>query len=372
MADPADGARHPRPAAMPGRSRKRWGVAAGIAAGWVLLYLMTSSAVAATVVLLLLAVLGAVCVVALRSLGINASHPWVRQLASRPWRDGQEVLRLSLRHLPEVFVVTPSGSLLAPNVVELRMNPRDYGSLTDLMDPGLINTSAAEVYEEQAAARGARFATPGPAEVRLISDPSVPAGRYRLQQCRVRQEPPPRAPLPAQPPRLPLAGEAVLAAGASGGLAGGNGGAVAEGGPHLVPHRLGDPWPFAHDGQTRGAAARSATTAAVHDLPTVAEPRRPPVPLLRLVTGGHVAQTKSSPARAGRGAVELVLPEVATISREHARFTFADGQWWVTNLGRNGLTLNGVPLAGKHALYDGDSIQWGRSVDAPVSQVQIG
>jgi pSer/pThr/pTyr-binding forkhead associated (FHA) protein len=96
------------------------------------------------------------------------------------------------------------------------------------------------------------------------------------------------------------------------------------------------------------------------------------VPLLTLVTGASVARTRMSGARAGRGAVDLVLPEVPTVSREHARFTFADGQWWVANLGRNGLTVNGVPVEAGHALRDGDAIGWGSGPDAPVSRVQIG
>jgi FHA domain len=363
MADPADKVRLPRRAAMQGRGRRRWRVAAGIAGGWVLLYIITRSAVATTVVLLLMAVVGAVCVVALRALGIDSSHPWVRQLASRPWRDGQDVLRLGLRHLPEVFVVTPSGTLLAPSSVELRMNPGDFGSLTDLMETDLIDASAAEVYQEQVAAHGARLAGPARPEVRVISDPSVPPGRFRLQQSRVRQ-----GPLPQAAAREPLAaGAAVPEVGLLAAV-----GAAAEVGPHPVRHRPGDPFPFAHDGRTRGSAARSATTAAVHGLPTVAEASHRQVPALRLVTGGRVVQTRTPVARAGRGAVELPLPEVPTVSREHARFTFADGQWWITNVGRNGLTLNGVPLAGKHALYDGDSIRWGRSLDAPESRVEIG
>jgi hypothetical protein len=278
----------------------------------------------------------------------------VRHLASRPWRDGQDVLRLSLRHLPEVFVVTPSGSLLAPGSVELRMSPGDFGSLTDLMEPGLIDESAAEVYAEQVAAHGARLAGPGRPRVRVISDPSVPPGRFRLQQSRVGQEPAAGAATLVPEPRLAGVGPA------------------AEAGPHPVRHRPGDPFPFAHDGRTRGAAARPATTAAVHSLPTAAEPSHPQVPELRLVTGGRVTSTRMPGARAGRGAVELPLPELPTVSREHARFTFADGQWWVTNLGRNGLTLNGVPLSGKHPLYDGDCIWWGRSLDAPESRVEIG
>ena len=68
----------------------------------------------------------------------------------------------------------------------------------------------------------------------------------------------------------------------------------------------------------------------------------------------------TSGARAGRGEVELALPQVPTVSREHARFTYASGQWWITNLGRNGLTINGVPLAGDRPLSTGDLIRWGR------------
>jgi pSer/pThr/pTyr-binding forkhead associated (FHA) protein len=107
-------------------------------------------------------------------------------------------------------------------------------------------------------------------------------------------------------------------------------------------------------------------------MPTMSEPRGPAIPPLRLITGDQVAQTSTPGARAGRGAVELVLPQVPTISREHARFTFADGQWWVTNLGRNGLTLNGVQVAGDHPVRNGDSIRWGGKPDTLMSRVEIG
>ena len=95
------------------------------------------------------------------------------------------------------------------------------------------------------------------------------------------------------------------------------------------------------------------------------------VPVLRLVTGSSVAQTMMSGARAGRGSVELVLPDVPTVSREHARFTFSDGRWWITNQGRNGLTLNGAPVAGEQPLSDGDAIRWGTRPDALLSRVEI-
>jgi pSer/pThr/pTyr-binding forkhead associated (FHA) protein len=93
---------------------------------------------------------------------------------------------------------------------------------------------------------------------------------------------------------------------------------------------------------------------------------------LRLVTGESVAETRRSGARAGRGPVELELPDVPTVSREHARFTFSGGQWWIANLGMNGLTLNGIPLAGEQPLSNGDSIRWGTRPDALLSRVQIG
>jgi hypothetical protein len=105
---------------------------------------------------------------------------------------------------------------------------------------------------------------------------------------------------------------------------------------------------------------------------TMMEPRPARVPVLRLVTGSSVAETRTSGARAGRGPVELVLPDVLTVSREHATFTFSDGRWRITNRGRNGLALNGAPVAGEQPLSDGDTIRWGASPDAPLSRVRIG
>jgi pSer/pThr/pTyr-binding forkhead associated (FHA) protein len=94
-------------------------------------------------------------------------------------------------------------------------------------------------------------------------------------------------------------------------------------------------------------------------------------PALRLVTGSSVAETRVSGARAGRGPVELMLPDVPTVSREHAKFTFSDGRWWITNQGRNGLTLNGSPVAGEQPLENGDTIRWGTTSDALQSRVEI-
>ncbi|MBO0775582.1 MAG: FHA domain-containing protein [Actinobacteria bacterium] len=354
MTDRGQASRRPPRGLMPRRARRRWVVAAGVAACWAVLLGITGSLTAATLLLVLIAAFGVLLVIGLRTLGITLDHPWVQQLRSRPWRDGQEVLRLALRHLPDVFVITPGGTLLAPNSVELWLNPRDVRSLSELMDPGLVNASAAEVYQEEVAAHGARFARPGLAEVRVVSDPSVLPGRYRLRQARPVDTEVPYQPGGAARPE-PLAasapGSALPAQAAT---------------PPQAAQAAAGPWPSARDGWTYGD---EAAATVIPGLPTVAE--RGPVPVLRLVTGDCVAQTQVSGARAGRGDVELALPEVLTVSREHARFTYADGHWWVENLGRNGLTLNGVPLEGQRPVRDGDTIRWGAAADALVSRVRI-
>ena len=147
---------------------------------WALFLAKTGSLVAGTILFIMLAVAALLVLLALRSLGIGRDHPWVQRMAERPWRDGRDVLQLGLRHLPEVFVVTPSGSLLAPEAVELRMNTGDLASLTETMDLDLINSSAAEVYQDEVAARGVELAGPGPARVSVIGDPAVTSsGQHR-------------------------------------------------------------------------------------------------------------------------------------------------------------------------------------------------
>jgi hypothetical protein len=341
------------------RSRRRWLAAAGIAVCWAILLDQTGSIIAATMLLLVLAALTVVAVVALRALGVTRDHPWVRQMAARPWRDGQDVLRVALRHLPEVFVVTPSGSLLAPDHVELRMNPDDLRSLSEHMEIGVAAQSAAEVYVDQVTAHGARPAGPGPAEVRIIPDDDVPPGRYRLRQG----QPVNVGALHSFQPGPQLAHAGAQAA---------RGGVAAPGPAVDVPRRAPQSPQegfVGHDGNTRAHPESGLST--VTGMPTVIELPHNPVPMLRLVTGGSVTETRVSGARAGRGHVELKLPAEPTVSREHARFTFSDGQWWIANLGRNGMTVNGATLAGEQPLHDGDSIRWGMRPDALLSRVEI-
>ena len=347
MSEHGEVMRRPARASLSPRKRKRWGIAGGAVASWVILMAATGSLTGATILLFVLAAFGVVAVLGLRALGVTRDHPWIRRAAARPWRDGQDVLQIALRHLSEVFVVTPSGTLLAPNIVDLRMNPEDLRVLGERMEPALVMASAAEVYQEQVAEHGARFARPGPAEVRMIVDPSVPPGRYRLRQGQPVNasagpaEPACPAPVPAYPPAAPAYASA----------------------PELAFAGAG------HDGSTQ--AHQEPDWAPGYGLPTVMERTGPSVPVLRLITGDQVAETRTSGARAGRGPVELGLPEVPTVSREHARFTFSGGQWRVANLGVNGLTINGEPVTGEHPVSDGDSIRWGTRPDALGSRVEI-
>ncbi len=371
MADRSDVMRRPPRVPLRPRSRRRWAIAAVVAGVWALLLAGTGSLVVGTALLMLATAIGVVCAVALRSLGINGDHPWVMQLATRPWRDGSDVLRLGLRHVAEVFIVTPSGSLLAPNAIELLMNPDDLAALTETMDLDVINVSATELYQAQVTARGARLASVGPLMASVTGDPAVPAGRYRFRQGRLPAYASPggyRAPSGSH--LAPPDGYGVPA-----------GGQPAPSDAYLPPPDVypvppdgnlsypnGTAFPYSHDGRTRGEPeARTILTGQL----TVTE--AVPAPLLRLVTRGSTAQTRVSGARAGRGdAVELRLPDEPTVSRVHAEFTFTDGQWRITSLGRNGMALNGQPLDSEHVLINGDSIQWGRRSDAMVSRVEIG
>ncbi len=321
------------------RSRRRWLLAAGIAGLWLVLLMGTGSLAASFTLLLLLGAIIGLLVVMLRLLGYGRDHPWFQRAASRPWRDGRDVLRVALGHLSEVFIVTPQGSLLAPNAVELRMNPADIGSLAELIDIGLVNASAAEAYAAEVAACSARVVRDVPLEVSVVADPEVPPGRYRLRQR--------TSPDAMSPAAAPL-GTPVLV------------GAV-------------DPASAAtnhyHDGRTRSGSAVAGGLMTGGTTVTEA----PRIPRLRLVTGGEVAQTRVTGARAGRAPdVELRLPVEPTVSRVHAAFTWTGGEWRITVLGRNGVLLNGTPLTSEHVVRDGDSIRWGRQSTAPVSTVSIG
>jgi len=348
MTEGREAARRRGRAPLRQRSRRRWGIAAGVAASWVILEVATGSVVSATVLLVIIAGLGAVGVGGLRALGITQDHPWIRRMASRPWRDGQDVLK-----------VTPTGALLAPNVVELQLNPDDLAALCERMELGVISASMTEVYEEQVAEHEARFAGPGRADVYVVAAGSVPPGRYRLRQgdlVRGHAQPGQPAPYPdlqypdGQYPDVRYGVEAPELAYAA------------------PPQGYAEPAGYAWHGPN---TPDPGLTVAAGGMTTMLEQNLPPVPLLRLVTGSSVAETRMSGARAGRGSVELVLPDEPTVSREHATFTFADGRWWITNQGRNGLTLNGTPVAGEQPLSDGDAIRWGTRRDALLSRVEL-
>jgi len=338
------------PAPLQARSRRRWLLTAGIAGLWLVFLIGSGSLMASSALLLLLGAIAAGLVVVLRVYGFGRDHPWFHRAASRPWRDGRDVLRVALRHLSEVFIVTPQGSLLAPNAVELRMHPADIESLAELIDLSLVNASAAEAYAAEVASCSARVVANVPLEVCVVADAAVPPGRYRLRQRAADATSLAAGPLGVAHP-AGVAHEVLLA---------GPAGAAHPVGAGVGPFR---------DGRTKSELAGAPTF--MMGPATVTEPAAP-APLLRLITSGAVAETRVSGARAGRGrAAELQLPAEPTVSRVHATFTWTGGEWRITVLGRNGVLLNGIPLTGEHVISDGDSIRWGQHSGAPASAVVI-
>jgi hypothetical protein len=321
---------------------------------WLLFLRGTGSVTVATALLVMLATAVGLGLMTLRWLGVDRDHPWVQRMGERPWRDGREVLQLALRHLPEVFIITPSGSLLAPNALEVLMNQDDFAALTEVMEQSLIDSWAGEAYQSCIDEHAARLGCDEPIMVQVASDPDVLAGRYRLRQGRLVGA---ASAVPAGAAHV--AGAVPAAAGGFGFRAGEARTFQASDGQTLPSDDAGP--------RTDGGGARALPT----DLLTVGAVSSPP--LLRLVTGGSAAETRVSGARAGRGtAVELLLPQELTVSRVHAKFVFRDGQWRVTGLGRNGLMVNEMPVRGEQVVRDGDLIRWGSQPGALVSRVQIG
>ncbi|MGH3272699.1 MAG: hypothetical protein ACRDNZ_00010, partial [Streptosporangiaceae bacterium] len=182
MPDDREARRRPQRGSLGQRSRRRWAIAGGVAVCWLVLEVVTGSVLAATILLVVIAGLGLAGVAGLRAMGITRDHPWLRRLAARPWRDGQDVLHIATRHQTDVLVVTPHSSVFAPDLVELRMSPDDIASLREWMELEVVSISVTEVYEDQVARRGARFIGSCEPEVYILPDDSIPQGRYRLRR----------------------------------------------------------------------------------------------------------------------------------------------------------------------------------------------
>jgi hypothetical protein len=286
---------------------------ASIGALWAFFAYSAGSLIAGTILMVLIAVAVILLAVALRCLGIDRDHPWLRRLAARPRRDVADPAVQPDDYLPGPGMPAPGRPAGPPQPADSFFGQAHGGRAYP--DPVRFDRA----YGAPAAADPARFdpAYGAPA----AADPA-------------RFDPAYGAPAAADPARFDRASGA----------------------------------PAAHD--PAGLDPATARTV-VSDFATVVALN--PVPPLRLVTNGAVTETRVSGARAGRAReAELRLPEEPTVSRAHAEFTFSNGQWHITNLGLNGATLNGTPVTGQHAISDGDSIGWGTQPSALVSRVEIG
>jgi uncharacterized membrane protein len=334
---------------------RRWAVIAAVVGALIVLYLITSSAITSIIVVIVLVALVVVAMLLAARFAENSGHQPAGRGPGPTGQDAQDVWQSALRHLPDTFTTTPDRTMLAADLVELRMNPDDLRALGQSIDPGLVTNSSCDAYRARIAEASARLTGNGQPRVALVSDPELPPGRYRLQ-------PRPSEPL-ASPPPAPAAPPA-------------HGDRPASDWQHAGGDLPAPDWQNP-GGDRPGQDWQNARTEAVDQMAGAQGPmtvsERMPIPPLRLLTGGTVAETRTSGARAGRGGdVELRLPDVPTVSRVHAELNYSDGRWWITNQGRNGLTVNGNLVTGQSPVSDGDVIQWGNRHDALTSRVQVG
>lgn len=346
--------------------RRRWPVIGAVVAALIVLYLITGSVLNSIILVIILVALAIGLLVLAQRRAENQGPPRRRQ-QSPQGGDAQDVWQAALRHLPETFTMAADRTMLASDLVELRMNPADLRALGNSIDPQLVTSSSCDAYRARIAEHGARLAGSGQPTVSLVSDPDLPPGRYRLQPRSIDPFHLPPSSQPSSQSQYESPSPSQYQSQSR----------YQSPSPSEYP----SPSPSPSAGGSRMAdEVRDARTMAVDQVPPSGAPggdmtmaERLPVPPLRLLTGGTVAEATKSGARVGRGGdVELRLPDVPTVSRVHAELTYSDGQWWITNQGRNGLTVNGTLVTSQSPVSDGDVIQWGNRHDALTSRVQVG
>jgi FHA domain len=167
-----------------GWSRRRWRIAGAFAVLWFVLMVLTRSIFAGTLLAVALVAIVAVAVAGLHSLGIDKDSPMIQSLGSRPWRSGPDVFRRATGRMPDVFIITPKGALIAPSAIEVRMSPADVDSLADAFDAELMNVLAKEAYEAAVSVHDARVLRGKAVDARVVADPRILPGRYQLRQRR--------------------------------------------------------------------------------------------------------------------------------------------------------------------------------------------
>jgi hypothetical protein len=84
MTERREAARRSARAPLQQRSRKRWAAAGGAVVCWAILLDLTGSVFGATVVLAVLAGLGIVGALMLKTMGVTRDHPLMQRMAARP------------------------------------------------------------------------------------------------------------------------------------------------------------------------------------------------------------------------------------------------------------------------------------------------
>jgi hypothetical protein len=326
------------------------------AATWLLLLLRTQSLTTATVLTILLAAVLAGVILTVRLSGLPADiAPLMERLRSRPWRDPMVVFQEGLARLPLTLVSGARDHVWAHNELVMLLSERDLTALLRQIEPSLLETLASDEYSQVVSAYGARLRHASPVRVQIRSSIGVPDGTARFR-------------FPGWPTAPPSVSRYDIANHDGGTVRD----AVADlGSASAVRPAVDRPVPAESD--TASPIALGMTTeltATQHEAVDAAANKI--VPTLFLHTSGSRSSTRMSSAIAGRDPrVDLVLPDVGTVSRRHARFSYVDGRWCVECLGRNGLLLNGREVSLRQVVNDEDTLTWGRSTSALTSQVQL-
>ena len=356
---------------QPPRRRRTIKIALLVVSLYTAAAIATGSLVVPVVLVVCLALFGACAVATGRLLGVGRHHRTIAWLMERSWRDPPQVLQLALRALPETLTWAPSGRWYGHRRLVLWLNPLTFDALVDRVRGQALAQWATDAYEGVLADHASVLDETGAPHVAVRPSDDIGRGQWRFTHAE------------ADPPARHRPGAPAAEA--------------ADPDHHSrewdsQPSRFASP-PFLTGWQDGG----TVDTASFHDGLTVradvearhknsgTSPGEPPTvlesdaardssaPPIGLVTTGHLQQTALSPAVAGRGGdADLRLPDVPTISRRHAVLTHRSGRWWIESCGRNGLTINGIPVVGARALHHNDVLTWGSTPSSPTSRVEIG
>ena len=240
---------------------------------------------------------------------------------ARAFRSGLQPVELAkaLQRYAQSYQQVGVDGVFVPNAYRFSLSPQDYERFSGFADS--LRGELAAVVKRTAAERGWRLQ--GPARIELREDPQVKLGTYELRGKVESAEPSSRQAAPAPPRPRPT--------------------------PAPTPRR--PPVP---------AAGASPADAGDADRTSVLPRPRQQARAFLVVSGDRQApHAVVDDATIGRLPECEVTLDDSSVSRRHARVTFRDSAWTVTDLGStNGTKVNGQRVE-EATLSDGDRLELG-------------